>query len=178
LSENDKILLYGAAISKAYENFLKGVEKGDIVYTNEQEIRCFLFMEYISYLREEKFPKPYHIFVDYKIDDKIIDMAVPIDEKKVMAIEIKYNPSPAGVVEDLTKLKELINKNIALRGVFMTFALRDYKLRDRLKERGIFSKFSLKEEGESDSGSVSWQTIESPYDHKSIDALFIVLWKK
>ncbi|MEM3828809.1 MAG: hypothetical protein QXP36_06310 [Conexivisphaerales archaeon] len=177
MSEKDLLLEYGVAFGKAYERFLEGLKNGEFVYTNEQEIRCYLFSEYIKYLQEQGFPKPYHVFVDYKVDDKIIDLALPIDEGKIIAVEIKHDPFPSGIEEDLSRLKEMIENNIALRGIFVTLAYSDYELKNRLREQGVFSKFGLNEDGESPRGYVEWRTLKTPYHPKLIDALFIILRK-
>lgn len=178
LSEKDLLLEYGMAFGKAYERFLEGLKNGDFVYTNEQEIRCYLFSEYIKYLQEQDFPKPYHAFVDYKVSDKIIvDLALPINEGKIIAVEIKHDPSPSGIEEDLLRLKEMIENNIAIRGIFVTLAYSDYELKNQLKEQGVFSKFGLNEEGESQRGYVEWHRLKTPNHPKPIDALFIILRK-
>lgn len=177
MSEKDLLLKYGMAFGKAYERFLEGLKNGDFVYLNEQEIRCYLFSEYIKYLREGDFPKPYHVFVDYRVNDKVIDLALPIDEGKVIAVEIKFNPSPSGIEEDLSKLREIMENNLALRGIFVTLAYSDYGLKNRLREQGTFSRFGLHEEGESDRGYVEWRTLKTLHHPKLIDALFIILRK-
>jgi len=177
---NDALLRYGGAFIKAYERFLKGLENGDFVYTNEEEMRCYLFSEYIKYLQENDFPRPYHIFVDYKVDGRKIDLVIQIVEEKVekvIAIEVKLDPALSGIEEDLIKLREMIEKGLAIRGIFITLAFSDYQLKKRLKEEGVFSKFGLNADGKGDRGFVQWRTIKTPYTSKSIDALYIILWK-
>jgi len=175
LSESDE-MLYGIAIGKAWEKFLKRVENGEFIYHNEQEMRCFFFAECLRYLGQY-FGPPYAIFVDYKVDNRQIDLAIPINEH-IFAIEIKLNPHPYGAEHDLIRLRELVDKNIAVRGAFMTLALSDYGLKERLREREIFKKIGLKEEGESDFGYVMWHTFQRSLDSKALDALCVFLWRR
>jgi len=172
----EELLVYCDAIGKAYERFWKKFENGDIVFTNEQEIRCHLYAEYLQYLREKGLPKPHHAFLDYRIDNKIIDFAVLTNHEKVIAVEIKYDPNPSGIEEDLAKLRELVDKNLVSIGIFITSALSDYKLKERLRD--ILPKFGLKENGESDLGFVEWHTFRRPNFPALVDALWITLWKK
>lgn len=94
---------------------------------------------------------------------------------KIIAVEIKYGLSPSKVEKDLAKLRDLIDKDLAWVVKFLALAPSDDKLMERLKNRGIFSKFGLKEEGKSDLGFVAWQTFEMPHVC-NFDALSITLW--
>jgi len=171
-------LAYAEIVDLAWKGLLKKLESGDYDYRNEQELRCLLFTECLKHLQEKEFRKPYSIFVDYRINDSLIDLAFPIGENKVLAVEIKGDPSPSNVEEDLVKLREFLDNTRAIRGLFLSIARSDYGLRERLKEQQIFDKFGLKEEGEGKHGLVEWYTFRTPYFSSPLDALFVVLWRE
>ena len=156
----------------AWNNVLKGMKEGVYVHTNESDIRCLLFHECSKLLEQ----RGYKVFVisDYKVDDKRVDLALlppitdSVDEDHIIAVEIKYDPAPSKIEADLLKLRELLDKGTAVRGVFLTLACSEYGLRERLERRGIFQKFTFRD--------VEWHSLRRPWGrHKHIDALLLVL---
>jgi len=85
----------------------------------------------------------------------------------IIAIEIKLDPKPAKIEGDLRRLRELIEKGAVARGVFLTLAFSEYKLKELLEEQGIFQRFKVRR--------VEWYSFRRPIDGRDIDALFLVL---
>ncbi len=172
---------YYSIIHKSWENFLKDVEDFEYHHSNEEDIRCYLFAKCYELLKiYERNRLVLH--ADDKIMDKTIDLTLSSPSLKTVAVamEIKYNPDPQKIEEDLRRLRELLEKKKIHYGLFVTLALSKYELKKRLKDLGILEKFGLKEEGSSNYGYVEWRTIQRPTpsdrpDLALVDALFICL---
>jgi len=161
-------------IRTAWRQLLRGIEKSSThylyhLYVSESDLRCLLFHECLKLLKlcEQKGL----LFTEYKIDNKRVDLAfhllVPAERELIIAIEIKHDPKPAKIEKDLKKLHELIEEGAVVRGVFLTLASSDYRLKERLERQGVFRRFKVR--------SVEWHSFKRRIDGKNIDALFVVL---
>ena len=156
----------------AWKNVLKGMEEGAYLHTDESDIRCLLFHECLKLLEQSGY-KVFLVFSDYKVGNRRVDLALlpPIvhlvDEERIIAVEIKYNPEPSKIEADLLKLRELLDEGTAVRGVFLTLARSEYGLRERLERHGIFQKFAFRD--------VEWHSFRRPWDGTHLDALLLIL---
>ena len=154
-------------IRTAWRQLLRGIESSTYLHVSESDLRCLLFHECLK-LCEQRGIVPF-LFTEYKINDKRVDLALHLMAEKelIIAIEIKHDPKPAKIEEDLKRLRELIEGGAVVRGVFLTLASSEYRLKERLEEQGIFQRFKVR--------SVEWHSFKRLIDGRNIDALFVVL---
>jgi len=154
-------------IRTAWKRLLRGIENSIYyLYVSESDLRCLLFHECLKLCEQKGL-----LFTEYKLGNKRVDLAfhlfVLAEREFIIAIEIKHDPKPAKIEKDLKKLHELIEEGAVVRGVFLTLAFSEYRLKKRLEEQGIFQRFKVR--------NVEWHSFKRRIDGKNIDALFVVL---
>jgi len=153
-----------AILRRSWYELLREIETLDFGHMTEADLRSRLYHLFTSELKNSRIEQILGlVYTEVKINNRPIDLVVfdPVVEDKVFAgVEIKLDPDPQGIREDLAKLQNHLNRGDIQVGIFVTMATSDYGLRERLKEQRVVDEFGLKEDEKTNRGYVEFSRVE------------------
>ncbi|MDH5743164.1 MAG: hypothetical protein OEZ52_06445 [Candidatus Aminicenantes bacterium] len=168
----EELKAYAEIFPKAWRRFLVNIESGDIYAPmNEAEMRCYLFSECLSIMREGQFPKPCEITAEDKeiLEGKRADISLGLlEDGRFVVIELKLFPEYEPVKEDIEKLLRYVRSN-AVFGFFGMIANSEYDYERKIDLEAL----GIQKEGEH--FFYEWSLIQPPNDERKLVTLLVGL---
>jgi len=168
----EELKKYASLFPKAWRNFLKRIEKGEIfVPENEAELRCFLFSECLSMMHKKKFPMRYQITAEDKeiLDGKRADLTLGLlPDGRFVIIEMKHFPNVNSIKKDIKKLRQFIKSHV-IYGFFAMIGNSEYAYEQKVNLESLGIKRAGKE------SFYEWHTLKPPFLDISLETLIVGL---
>ena len=167
-----KLKRYAAIFPKAWRRYITNIESGDVYSPmNEAEMRCHLFSECLSIMREGQFPKPCEITAEDKeiMEGKRADISLGLlEDGRFVVIELKLFPEYEPVKEDIERLLGYVRSK-AVFGFFGMIANSRYDYEKKIDLEAL----GIQKEGEH--SFYEWSLVQPPNEEMKLVTLLVGL---
>lgn len=163
---------YAKIFPKAWRRYITNIESGDVYAPmNEAEMRCHLFSECLSILREGQFPKPCEITTEDReiMEGKRADISLGLlEDGRFVVIELKTFPEYEPVKEDIEKLLRYVRSKTVF-GFFGMIANSRYDYEKKIDLEAL----GIQQEGEH--SFYEWSLVQPPNEEIKLETLLVGL---